>query len=269
MVSVRNILKVSQTAKIDASRRRRQTERKLKESLSLNRRSTSGLGSLQRRLESFHENTDQVTNLLNQRLAQRDSVRRLKTAAEERLNQEKDVKASAEQELEFADSAEEKASARNKLDVIIERISELQAEIRQRTSAEKKLAKPIEELSTRKARLMKQTRKSSQNKPDLLDLVKSSRRSSVQLRDQVGRIIKQEQNAARRLVQATEKLKELQRKKKRTAKKKKKVSRRKLKRKKSKIRVKVKHKVKRKSKRAKKKLSKKRHTKAKSRRRSR
>ena len=270
MVSVRRILKVSQTAKIDASRRRRQTERKLKESLSLSRRSTSGLGSLQRRLESFHENTDEITNLLNQRLAQRDSVGRLKTADEERLNQEKDAKTSAEQELEFADSAEEKASARSRLDVIIERISELQAEIRQRALAEKKLAKPIEELSTRKARLMKQTRKSSQNKPDLLDLVKSSRRSSVQLRDQVGRIIKQEQNAARRLVQVTEKLKELQRKKRRTAKKKKKTSRRKLKRKKSKIRVKVKHKkVKRKSKRAKKKISKKRRTKAKSRRRSR
>ena len=135
MVSVTRVLKVSQTAKIDASRRRRQTERKLKESLSLSRRSTSGLGSLQRRLESFHENTAQVTNLLNQRLAQRDSVGRLKTAAEERLNQEKDAKTSAEQELEFADSAEEKTSARSRLDVIIERISELQAEIRQRAAA--------------------------------------------------------------------------------------------------------------------------------------
>lgn len=200
MTSVKRLVEMSQRAKIAATKQRRQTERRLKKTISLKRGSSSSLSSLQRKLESFHENIDEVSNLLKQRLAQQDSIRRLKSAAEDRLSQEQEAKGRAEQEIELADSAEEKESAVGRLQIINDRISELKSEIRQRLSTEKKLSKTIEEYSKLKSRLATRAKKRSQNKPLLLNLVKSSKKKSEKLQARLGSSRRREQAAARNLV---------------------------------------------------------------------
>ncbi|MFQ6024918.1 MAG: hypothetical protein ACE5JT_00160 [Nitrosopumilaceae archaeon] len=229
MASVKRLIEMSRRAKIAATSERRRKERSLKKAISLKRGSSSSLSSLQRGLESFHENIGDVSNLLKQRLAQQDSIRRLKSAAEERLNQEQEAKGRAEQEIELADSAEEKESALGRLKIISDRISELKSEIKQRLSTEKKLSKTIEEYSKLKSRLATRAKKRLQNKPVLLDLVKSSKKKSEKLQAQLGASRKREQTAALNLAKITKKfalLKAKQRKIKRAVKKRSKTKRR-------------------------------------------
>ena len=229
MTSVKRLVEISRRAKIAATNQRRQAERSLKKAISLKRGSSSSLSSLQRGLESFHENIGDVSNLLKQRLAQQDSIRRLKSAAEERLNQEQEAKGRAEQEVELADSAEEKESALGRLEIISDRISELKSEIKQRLSTEKRLSKTIEEYSKLKSRLATRAKKRLQNKPVLLDLVKSGKKKSGKLQAQLGASRKREQTAALNLAKITKKfalLKAKQRKIKRAVKKRSKTKRR-------------------------------------------
>jgi len=206
MASIRRLVQLTRKSKFDAAKQRRQAEKKLKESVSIQRKSTSGLSSLQRRLEAFHENIDQVSSLLVQRLAQKDSIQRLKATAETRLQDEQDPKERAEQEVEFADSVEEKENALSHLKIINDRILELKAEIKERISTERKLSKTIEEYTKLKSKLLSQSRNQSKNKPTLLEMAQSSKKKSEKLRSLVGIKTRREKNVEQRLAQISEKL---------------------------------------------------------------
>src|SRR5712664_2500957 len=136
MASLGAIAKSYKTKKAEVTKLRRKGQNKLKEVLSQKRRSSSGLASLERKKEATARQRDHVIQLLTQSLAQRESLSRLKAAAEERLRQEQDAKV-------------------EKKKIIDDKISELRAQIRERESAEARLVSTIENYEKEKAQLDK------------------------------------------------------------------------------------------------------------------
>ncbi|MEX0764176.1 MAG: ATPase V, partial [Nitrosopumilaceae archaeon] len=107
MTSLSRLAQSYKNKKIQATKLRRQTENKLKTAVSLKRSSSSGLSSLERRKDTMNAKKDGVSQLLTQYLAQRASIQRLKTAAEERIMQEKEARERAQQESEFSESPDD------------------------------------------------------------------------------------------------------------------------------------------------------------------
>ena len=124
MTSLSDLVKSYKNKKIEATKRRRQAENKLKSVISLKRRSSSGLGSLERRKENTTSKKGDIAQLLNQYLAQRDSIQRLKISAEERLRQEQEARDQSQQQSEYAEP-EERARALERLKIAEYKIAEL------------------------------------------------------------------------------------------------------------------------------------------------
>jgi len=136
------VLKLRQR-KQDVSKLRLKAEKQLKESRSIERRSSSGLVFLDKKIESEKEDSSEVSNILTQKNSQLESIHRLVTAAEERLNREKEALTDTEQEIEFAENLEEKQSAETRLNSIKSNIGELEFEIKSRQKTAKKIAEEV------------------------------------------------------------------------------------------------------------------------------
>ena len=227
MASLSRLARSYKNKKIQATKLRRQTENKLKTAVSLKRRSSSGLSSLERRKDTMNAKKGGVSQLLTQYLAQRASIQRLKTAAEERIMQEKEARERAQQESEFAESPDDKARALERLKMIDQKIADLNSEIRQRNAAEEKIVKLIADTIKAKSRLDLKIRQQAQSKPTLLAQLKSSTKAGEHLRSQVQTKLKQEAQLSRNLVTINEKLKLLKAKKRKAKRKVKKKTKRK------------------------------------------
>jgi len=227
MTSLSRLARSYQNKKIQATKLRRQTEKKLKTALSLKRSSSSGLSSLERRKDTMHAKKDEVSQLLTQYLAQRASIQRLKIAAEERIMQEKEAREGAQQESEFAEPPDDKARALERIKMVDQKIADLNAEIRQRNAAEEKLVKLIADTTKAKSRLDSKIRQQAQSKPTLLVQLKSSTKAGERLRSQVQTKLKQEAQLSRNLVTINEKLKLLKAKRKKAKRKARKKTKRK------------------------------------------
>ena len=228
MSSLSRLARSYKNKKIQATKLRRQTEKKLKTALSLKRRSSSGLSSLERGKETMITKKDEVSQLLNQYLAQRASIQRLKIAAEERIMQEKEAKERAQQESEFAESPDDKARALERIKMIEQKIADLNSEIRQRNAAEERLVKLIADTTKAKSRLDLRIRQQTKSKPTLLVQLKSSTKAGERLRSQVQTKLKQEAQLGRNLVTINEKLKLLKTKRRKAKRKVKKKTKRKV-----------------------------------------
>jgi len=90
-----------QKQKLEAGKLKKRGEREFLKAQSIEKKSTSGLASLQRRIESTREQLGGVSNVLTQRLAQQESIQRLIAAADVRLNHEKEAKVQTEQERDI------------------------------------------------------------------------------------------------------------------------------------------------------------------------
>ncbi|MDP2667236.1 MAG: hypothetical protein Q8O65_00775, partial [Nitrosopumilaceae archaeon] len=193
MTSLTRLATKLQKKKIEAAKLRKQSEKKFKQVKKLSRKTTSGLSSLQKRLESTHEKLDDVSFHLNQRTAQQESIMRLVAAAQERLKQEKDLKEQTAQELDFASSKEEKQQIQERLQTIVDRINELTAEIRQRNAMARKTTDAIDEFKNSKSKITSQVRKQAQSKPVLVNLMKNTKKTATRLAKQLENREKREQ----------------------------------------------------------------------------
>ena len=244
MTSLVAIAKSYKTKKAEVTKLRRKGQNKLKEVLSQKRRSSSGLASLERKKEATARQRDHVIQLLTQSLAQRESLARLKTAAEERLRQEQDAKDQTKQQSEYG-GPEEKAASVERLKLIDDKISELRAQIRERELAEARLVSTIENYEKEKAQLDKKLRKQIHEKPSLVEQLKTSTKAEATLRPRVQSLVKREAQTGKTLVVMQRKLALVQKKlaqlaaKRRKAKRKAKRKVRKAKRKIAKIRIKT------------------------------
>ncbi|MDE1766971.1 MAG: hypothetical protein KGI27_11990 [Thaumarchaeota archaeon] len=205
MASLEALAKSYRVKKAEVAKLRRRSENNLKKTLSLKRRSSSGLVSIERKKESLARQISHVAQMLNQHHAQKESIARLKIAAEERLKREQDMQDSTRQQIDYG-ASEEKSAAQERLRFIDEKIAELHAGMKEREAAEARLGKQIVDLEKEKARLDAQLRKQAHAKPGLVEQLKLSEKAESILRPRVQSLIKREAFAAKTLQSMEQKL---------------------------------------------------------------
>jgi histone H1/5 len=212
------VLKLRQR-KQDVSKLRLKAEKQLKASRSIERRSSSGLVFLDKKIESEKEDSSEVSNILTQKTSQLESIHRLVTAAEERLNREKETLTDLEQEMEFAENLEEKQSAETRLNSIKSNIGELEFQIKSRQKTAKKIAEEVATNTEIKSKISSKIKKQSQSKPSLRETMTKSHKAAEKFGNELKKRLNAEEIAKKSLGKAIEKLQELQAKKKKSARK--------------------------------------------------
>ena len=174
MASLKGKLKQLTTQKSKISKIRRKGENEYKKVKSLSRKYSSSLKSTQKRIDTFKQNADDINEMLSQKIAQIESIQRLKSAAEARLGLEMQNKEQVENEIDFADNPGEKESLEYRLNSIISSIDDIKNEIKQRSSMEKKFAQAVSEIEKKKNSVSKTIKKNIESKPELVKLAKTT-----------------------------------------------------------------------------------------------
>lgn len=203
--------------KIEASKIRRKNERALKEAITLGRRSSSGLRSLEKHLEHNKEELTDINAEFNQILARKESLERLAKTAQERLIRENEVKEQSETDLANADSDEAKSNAQYRLDIANEKIQELESEIQIREKAVKKVDQEIIDYKKSQSTTSQKIHKQSKSKPVLLTQLKESKAESESFKKKLETSAKREEAASKALAKVTARLEEIMAKKRKAA----------------------------------------------------
>ncbi|QLH08505.1 hypothetical protein [Candidatus Nitrosotenuis sp. DW1] len=220
MTSLAKLAQKLKQEKLDAAKQRRLQEKMLKEAVSLARRSSSGLSSVEHRMEDSKVKLGEINAEFNHVVARKESLERLASAAQERLTQEIAAKDQAETDLQNAETEGAKQIAAERLEQIIQKIAELEEEAKQRQAAADTLVKVIEDFKKSKTKTSHQIQKQAKSKPVLLSQIKTSIVDSERLKKRVDMAVKKEQNVSKILDVVSKKLAEqLARKRKAAAKK--------------------------------------------------
>ena len=205
--------------KQEATKLRANAEAELKKYRSAEKRSSSGIVSIDKKIDTEKENVFDVSTVLNQKTSQLESIGRLVASAEERLAREKESIENIQQEIEFAENPEEKQNAEARLRSLTDHIEELISEIKSRQKAAKKISDEIANFSNIKSKITSTIQKQSKSKPTLRETMVSSRKSAQKLVKELETRIKAEESAKNALDAASSKLRELLVKKRKSAKK--------------------------------------------------
>ena len=106
---------------------------------SIEKRSSTGLHNVDKKIESEKEDVSDVSDNLARKNAQVESIQRLVSFAEDRINAEKEIIEQTEQEIEFAETPEEKQNAEARLRSLNDHLQELISEIKIRQKTLKKI----------------------------------------------------------------------------------------------------------------------------------
>ncbi|HSA97968.1 MAG TPA: hypothetical protein VLF17_02705 [Candidatus Nitrosotenuis sp.] len=208
MASLDKLAQKLKQEKLDAAKQRRLQEKMLKAAVSLGRRSSSGLTSIERRLEDSKGKLGEINAEFSHVLARKESLERLAAAAQERMTQEVAAKDQAETDLQNAETDGAKQIAAERLAQIIQKIQELEAETKQRQEAAENLVGVIEGFIKSKSRTSHQIQKQTKSKPLLLNQIKTSKIDSERLRKRVETAVKKEQSVGKVLDVVSKKLRE-------------------------------------------------------------
>jgi len=195
--------------KQEVSKLKRQSQRELEKAESLQRKSSSGLAIIEKRLGSAREQLSGVSEDLTRGLAQQESIQRLLAAAEEKLGREKQAKEQTEQEIEFAESPLEKENAEARLRSITDRIEEIIFEMKQRKKMILKVTDAVKDYEKSKLKISTKIQTQVQEKPELKKLIKKSQTATKRFTKQFLTKIKQEESAKLNLKKIQTKLEEL------------------------------------------------------------
>ena len=206
--------------KHDATKLRKKVEKQLKDTRSIERRSFSGLNSVDKKIEFEREDISDVSTVLTQKTSQLESLQRLISAAQERLINEKELVEQIEQEIEFSENPEEKQSTEDRLRSILNHIKELNFEIKNREKTVKKISNDIAAYSNVKTNIATKIQKQSKSKPTLRETMKSSHDAAEKFVKELERRTNAEESAKKALEKVSSKFKELLIKKRKAAKKK-------------------------------------------------
>nr|MBC8250372.1 hypothetical protein [Candidatus Nitrosopelagicus sp.] len=174
MVGLKNKLKQLTSQKSEIIKIRRRDENEYKKVKSISRKYSSSLKSTQKRIETFKQNADDIDEILSHKIAQLESVQRLKSIAQDRLNLEIQNKEQIENEIDFVDTIEEKQGLEYRLNSIISTIDEIKNEIKQRVSMESFFSQAVSEIEKKKNSVTKTIKKNVKSKPELTKLAKSA-----------------------------------------------------------------------------------------------
>ena len=199
--------------KLELSKIRRSSEKEFKKAKAVSRKYSSSLTSLQKRVNSSREQAEDLGQILNQKIAQIESVQRLKNAAIEKLGLETQSKEQLEGESDFANTDEEKHSIESRLQIILSTIDDIKSEIKQRTSMEKKLQQSIDEYNKSKSTISSKIKKNLESKPTLVKMVKTSKNKVEVTAKKFNSSKSRENSAKNRLVKISSELSEILKKK--------------------------------------------------------
>jgi len=219
LASLENIVIQLRKKKQEATKLRQKAENQVNEFRSAEKRSSSGLHTIDKKIESEREESGDVSTVLLRKNAQLESIERLIAVAEERLSKEKEAIEQAEQEIEFADSPLEKENAEARLRSLNDHVSELVEEIKSRQKTAKKISDDVTNFSDIKSKIVSKIQKQTQSKPSLRETKVTSRKAAQKFLKELERRTKAEDFAQKSLENAYLKLKELMAKKKTAAKK--------------------------------------------------
>jgi len=159
MVSLTSAAKQLTAKKQEISKIRRFSEKEFQKAKSVSRKYTSSLNSLERRVVTSRQQIEDITQLLNQKMSQLESIQRLKKSAEERLSTEIQNKEQLENEVGFSNTDDEKQNILSRISVVNGVIDDIKNEIKQRTPMEKKLTQIIDEINNSKSKISSTVKK--------------------------------------------------------------------------------------------------------------
>jgi len=206
LASLEKLAEKLKQQKMEASKIRRKHQRELDEAVSLGRRSSSGLKTLEKHLEHNKEQLSDINAEFNQILARKESLERLAKTAQARLIQENEAKNQSEIDLANADTDEARSNAQYRLDIANEKIQELESEIQIREKAVQKVDKEIEDYKKSKSSTSQKIHKQAQSKPMLVTQLKESKVDSEKFQRQLASAAKKEESASKALAKVTAKL---------------------------------------------------------------
>ncbi len=195
--------------KQEATNLRKKAKNNVKEFRSAERRSSLGLQSLDKKIQSEREEFSDVSKVLTMKNSQLESIGRLIAVAEDRLAKENEVIEQTKQEIEFAENPAEKQNAEARLRSLNDRANELVEEIKSRNKTAKKITGDVADFSDAQSKITSKIQKQTQSKPSLRETKAVSRKSVQKFLKELEKRTKSEENAQKALDKAHLKLKEL------------------------------------------------------------
>ncbi len=199
---------------------RKKSEKQLKDVLTIEKRSSSGLTSVDRKIESEREDVSDVSTVLTQKTSQLESISRLLASAEERLIREKESIEQTEQEIEFSESPEEKQNAESRLRFLNDHVQELIFEIKSRQKTAKKISDDVSKFSTIKSNISSKIQKQTKSKPSLREIKTTSHKAAQKFVKELEVRTRAEESAKNALDKVSKNLQEFLTNKRKAAKKK-------------------------------------------------
>ena len=209
MASLEKLVVQLRQRKQDATKLRKRAEKQLKEVRSAERRSTSGLHSIDKKIELEREDVTDVSGALNQKNSQLDSIERLVKSAEDRVILEKEEVEQVQQEIEFSSDSDEKQRSENRLRSLNGHIQELITEIKSRQKIAKKIAMDVTQFSDIKSKISTKIQKQTKTKPSLRETVSTSHKAAEKFVKELEKQLKIEASTKKLLDKASTKFKEL------------------------------------------------------------
>ena len=209
MASLEKLVVQLRQRKQDATKLRKRAEKQLKEVRSAERRSTSGLHSIDKKIELEREDVTDVLGTLNQKNSQLESIERLVKSAEDRVILEKEEVEQVQQEIEFSSDSDEKQRSENRLHSLNGHIQELITEIKSRQKTAKKIAMDITQFSDTKSKISTKIQKQTKSKPSLRETVSTSHKAAEKFVKELEKQLKIEASTKKLLDRASSKFKEL------------------------------------------------------------
>ena len=194
------------------SKIRRSSEREFNKVQAISRKSSSSLTSVQKRIDSYREQAENIGQILNQKIIQLESVQRLKDTAAEKLGLEKQNTEQLEDESKYVSTKEEKQSIESQLNIIHGVIDDIKNELKQRKSMEKKLLQAIEEYTKSKSKISTKIKNNLVYRSKLAKLVKTSQSNVDRVSRKFNLTKSREDSANKRLGKITSQLYEILRK---------------------------------------------------------
>ena len=213
MTTLEKLVNDLRKKKREATRLKNKSAKQLKEYKSLERRSSSGLNTIAKKIESQKEDASDVSEILLQKNAQIESIERLISTAKERLETEKEAITQVEQEIEYSDNPEEKGYAESRLRSLKDHVGELELEIKNRSKTAKKISDDVSKFNNIKSTITSKIQKQTHSKPALREKMVSSHKEAAKLAVELEKRTRAEESAKKALDKATKKLNDYQAKK--------------------------------------------------------
>lgn len=203
-----------QEKKREKSRERRKNEKELKKVKNIKRRSASNLASIERRVGFRRQDLDYVSAKLVQKTAQKESILRLVSEAEEKIQREKDAKTLAERDADLAQNERDKANAKSRLKIVNEGIKETRDELRKRKNILKKVEEEIAQYEQEKKKLLANIRTQLKSRPLLKERIKESKKDVETFKHELQKRTQQEEMYKKRIQRIKKKIANLRPKRK-------------------------------------------------------